>query len=71
MRCPKCSVDMEMLRELEKGDAVSKLVRVYYRCRLCGHKVLVEEIRLNAGNGVLSVVVRPVARVATKVRERG
>jgi len=61
VKCPKCGTQMSLFREFEQNNKSEKLVRVYYKCPICGFKRAVEEIQIDAGNGTLRITVKPAA----------
>ncbi|MDT7861416.1 MAG: hypothetical protein RRA45_04290 [Saccharolobus sp.] len=46
--CPKCKIKMDFIAESESTDGVKKIIRYYYRCPVCGTRILdsnIEAIR--------------------------
>jgi len=64
MKCPKCGVQMSMIREIEQTNRQEKGIKVYYRCPLCNYKVLTEEIHLDFSNGTIKIMVKPALRAS-------
>lgn len=46
MICPKCRIRMDFIAESESSDGVSKIVRYYYRCPVCGNRILDSNIEV-------------------------
>lgn len=59
--CPKCKVGMDYMSEVEKGDEVR--ISRFYRCPVCGFRVLDERIVVRHSS---EVVVLEVTRSTSK-----
>ncbi|WP_338600250.1 hypothetical protein V6M85_11595 [Sulfolobus tengchongensis] len=38
--CPKCKIKMDFIAESESTDGTRKVIRYYYRCPVCGSRIL-------------------------------
>ncbi len=54
MLCPKCKVPMVYMMEAEKNSTGRRITR-YYRCPVCGTKVIVEKLLIKPVNGKLRI----------------
>jgi predicted RNA-binding Zn-ribbon protein involved in translation (DUF1610 family) len=61
-RCPRCGTPMIYLVEKEKNGKGEARITRYFRCPVCGTKIIDEVIMLRPVNGSIQVYTLPVAK---------
>jgi len=54
--CPRCKVVMEYLIEVEKLASGERRVTRYYRCPVCGTKIIDEKYAIRPENGMIRII---------------
>jgi len=59
--CPRCKMSMDYISEVERGGEIR--ISIFYRCPLCGFRVLDERVTIKSfGDSVMLEVRRPINR---------
>jgi Zn-finger nucleic acid-binding protein len=56
--CPRCKIPMVYVQEVEKSGSERRVVR-YYKCPLCGLKLLDEVMKIIRVNGSVKIIISP------------
>jgi len=70
--CPRCRVPMTYVQEVERSGSERRIVR-YYRCPVCGLRLLDEVMRIVRVNGSVKIIIdlAKQGRVTVAVNTRG